>query len=84
MFEKTDLKKAKEIIGDHACIIGGPPASLFLSGTPAKIDDYVKDLMEQVKEGGGFVLSPGVNIPERADPANVKALMDAVEKHGVY
>jgi uroporphyrinogen-III decarboxylase len=55
-----------------------------LSGTPAKIDDYVKDLMGQVKEGGGFVLAPGVNIPEEADPANVKALMDAVEKHGVY
>jgi len=72
------------VIGDHACIIGGPPASLFLSGTPAKIDDYVKDLMENVKEGGGFVLAPGVNIPEEADPANVKALMDAVEKHGVY
>jgi len=83
-FEKTDLKKAKEVIGDHACIIGGPPASLFLSGTPAKIDEYVKDLMEDVKEGGGFVLAPGVNIPEEANPANVKALMAAVEKHGVY
>lgn len=83
-FEKTNLKKAKDVIGDHACIIGGPPASLFLSGTPAKIDEYVKDLMEDVKEGGGFVLAPGVNIPEEADPANVKALMNAVEKHGVY
>ena len=83
-FEKTDLGKAKEVIGDHACIIGGPPASLFLSGTPAKIDDYVKNLFDEVKEGGGFVLAPGVNIPEEADPANVKALRDAVEKHGYY
>jgi hypothetical protein len=39
-FEKTDLKKAKEIIGSHSCIIGGPPSSLFIGGTPAKIDDY--------------------------------------------
>ena len=83
-FEKTDLGKAKEIIGDHACIVGGPPASLFLSGTPSKIDEYVKNLMEQVKEGGGFVLSPAVNIPSGASPENVKALMDAVKRHGVY
>lgn len=83
-FEKTDLRKAKDVIGDHACIIGGPPASLFLSGTPAKIDEYVRSLFDEVKEGGGFVLAPGVNIPEETIPANVKALRDAVEKHGYY
>lgn len=83
-FEKSDLAKAKEVIGDHACIVGGPPASLFLSGTAEKIDEYVKELFAEVKEGGGFVLAPAVNIPENADPVNVKALKDAVEKHGYY
>ena len=83
-FEKTDLGKAKEIIGDHACITGGPPSSLFLGGTPAKIDKYVRNLMGQVKEGGGFVLAPAVSIPENAKPENVKALRTSVEKYGVY
>jgi len=82
-FEKTDLAKAKEVIGDHACIVGGPPTSLFLS-TTEKIDEYVRDLMPQVKDGGGFVLSPAVSIPENAKPENVKALRAAVEKYGVY
>ena len=83
-FEKTDLAKAKEVIGDHACIIGGPPSSLFLSGTPEKVHEYVRDLMPKVMDGGGFVLSPGVSIPEGARPENVHALMAAVEKYGVY
>ncbi len=83
-FEKTDLAKAKEVIGDHACIIGGPPSSLFLSGTPEKVDEYVRDLMPKVKDGGGFVLSPAVSIPEGAKPETVHALMAAVEKYGVY
>ena len=82
-FEKTDLKAAKEIIGDHSCIIGGPPSSLFFS-TPEKIDTYVKDLFSDVKEGGGFMLSPGVTVPEGAPAENVKALMDAAVKYGVY
>ena len=82
-FEKTDLAKAKEIVGDHACIVGGPPTSLLLS-TPAKIDEYVKDLMPKVKGGGGFVLAPAVSIPENAKPENVRALRAAVEKYGAY
>ena len=83
-FEKTNLAKAKEVIGDHACIIGGPPSSLFLSGTQKKVHEYVRDLMPQVMDGGGFVLSPAVSIPEGAKPENVHALMAAVKKYGVY
>jgi uroporphyrinogen-III decarboxylase len=83
-FEKTDLRKAKEVIGDHSCIVGGPPSSLFIGGTPAKVEEYVKDLLEDVKSGGGFMLSPGVSIPGNARPENVRALLRAVEKHGVY
>ena len=82
-FEKTDLVKAKEVIGDHSCVIGGPPSSLFLS-TPQKIDSYVMELFNNVKEGGGFMLSPGVSIPASARPENVKAFMDAAVKYGSY
>ncbi len=83
-FEKTDLRKAKEVIGDHSCIVGGPPSSLFIGGTPAKVEEYVKGLLEDVKPGGGFILSPAVSIPGNARPENVRALLRAVEKHGVY
>lgn len=83
-FEKTDLGKAKEVIGDHSCIIGGPPSSLFIGGTPAKMEEYVKSLLGEVKDGGGFIMSPAISIPGNARPENVKALFDAVEKYGVY
>lgn len=82
-FEKTDLVKAKEIIGDHSCIIGGPPSSLFL-GPVEKIDPYVKDLFENVMDGGGFMLAPAVSVPAAAKPENVKALRDAAIKYGSY
>jgi uroporphyrinogen-III decarboxylase len=83
-FEKTDLRKAKEVIGDHSCIVGGPPTSLFMAGTPAKIDEYVKELLVDLKPGGGYIMSPDVSIPYTAKPENVKALADAVNKYGVY
>ena len=83
-FEKTDLRRAKEVIGDHSCIVGGPPSSLFIGGTPTKMEEYIRDLLEGMKQGGGFIMSPAVSIPRNARPENVRALMEAVEEHGVY
>ena len=34
--------------------------SLLAGGTPARIEEYVGELLEQVKPGGGFVLSPSI------------------------
>jgi len=64
--------------------VGEPSASLFIGGTPTKVNEYVKGLLEDVKLGGGFILSPAVSIPGNARPENVRALLRAVEKHGVY
>jgi uroporphyrinogen-III decarboxylase len=83
-FEKTDLRKAKEIIGEHSCIVGGPPASLLMGGTPAKVEGYVEGLLRDLKPGGGFILSMAVSMPSTAKPENVKTLVEAVKKHGMY
>lgn len=84
-FEKTDLRKAKEVLGGHTCIMGGPPASLLIGGTPAKVEDYMKSLLEDLKPGGGFIVNPAVSgIPDDAKHENVKAMTEAVMRYGVY
>lgn len=84
-FEKTDIRKAKEVLKGHTCIMGGVPISLIISGTPGKIDEYVKDLMEDVKPGGGYIASTSIGIAPRNTPIeNINALISAVEKYGKY
>lgn len=84
-FEKTDVIKAKEILKDHTCIMGGVPISLIVTGNPAKIDAYVKELLEKMKPGGGFIVSTSVGIAPRETPVeNIHALINAVEKYGKY
>jgi len=84
-FEKTDIRKAKEVLKDHTCIMGGVPISLIVSGTPEKIDTYVKELLEDVKPGGGYILTTSVGIAPRETPLeNIRALANAVEKYGKY
>lgn len=82
-FEKTDVVKAKEILKGHTCVMGGIPISLLVGGTPATIDEYIKNLLERVKPGGGFILAPGVGTAPRETPLeNLSALIKAVEKYG--
>jgi len=84
-FEKTDIRRAKEVLKGHTCVMGGVPISLIVSGTPDKIDAYVKDLMEDVKPGGGYILTTSVRIAPRETPLeNIRALAKAVEKYGRY
>ena len=84
-FEKTDVVKAKELLKGHTCIMGGLPVSLLVSGTPETIDEYVKNLLEKVKLGGGFILASGVgSIPVEVPIENVTAIIEAVEKYGKY
>ncbi|HQE06368.1 MAG TPA: uroporphyrinogen decarboxylase family protein [Tepidanaerobacteraceae bacterium] len=82
-FEKTDVVKAKELLKGHTCVMGGIPITLIASGTPEEIDKYVKDLLEKVKPGGGFILAPGVAAAPSDTPLeNITALIEAVEKYG--
>jgi hypothetical protein len=39
--EKTDVFKAKEILGDHMCIQGGVPPPLLQSGSPQSAAGYI-------------------------------------------
>lgn len=81
--EKTDVFKAKEIIGNTMCIQGGVPPTLLEVGTPQEVTEHCQKLIKIVGKGGGFILSPGSAI-DCAKPANMKAMMDAVKKYGGY
>ena len=84
-FDKTDIIRAKEILGDHACIRGNVPASLLITGTSHQVEEYVKKCIEGCSEGGGYIVDGGVaGIPDDAKPENVKAMTDAVFKYGLY
>lgn len=82
-FDQTDMAKAKEIIGDVACIAGNVPSALLSVGTPKEVKEYVKKLIYDCGEGGGFILMNGAVIDE-AKPENVKAMVDAGKEYGAY
>jgi hypothetical protein len=81
--ERTDLFKAKKVLGDHMCIQGGVPPTLLQAGSPQDIEEHCKKLIKIVGKGGGLVVGPG-SAMDYARPENVKAMVDTVKKYGKY
>ncbi|MCL1834755.1 MAG: hypothetical protein FWG48_01225 [Oscillospiraceae bacterium] len=83
MFEKVDMKRAKETVGKVACINGNLPTSLLMYGTPEKVADETKRLLDTCAPGGGFMMD--VSIPvDRAPKENLHAMFDTTLKYGAY
>lgn len=82
MDERTDIFKAKEILGNHMCIEGNLKPSLFTLGTPSLIEKEVKKIIDGCAEGGGLMV--GSEIPDDAKLENVKAMIDTCKTYGKY
>jgi len=83
-FEKTDMKKAKEILGDRVCLFGNIPAALLCYGSTAEVEEYCKKLIKDCAEGGGFIMSTECETPWNAKPENVKTILETAKKYGQY
>jgi uroporphyrinogen-III decarboxylase len=83
-FERTDIFKAKEILGETVCIRGNVPASLLCVGSPEDVEAYCKQLIDGVGKGGGFILDGAIGTPDEAKPENVRAMADTTRAYGVY
>ena len=80
---ERDLFKAKEVLGDIACLTGGPPESLLCTGTPDDVKAYCKKLIDVVGKGGGYIMDADVPLID-SKPENVKAMTDFTKEYGVY
>jgi len=82
-FDRTDLFKAKDIIGDVTCIAGGMPASLLHTGTVEEVRRVTKQAIEVIGKGGGYIMTSSTSFND-GKPELVKAWIDATKEFGVY
>ena len=82
-FESVDMARAKDLLGDVACISGNVPNSLLISGIPEDVKAYCRNLIDVAGKGGGFIMDTASLIDE-AKPENIKAVADATREYGVY
>ena len=80
-FERADLVRAKEVLGDVVCLRGNVPNSMMITGTPDEVDAYCRRLIEKVGKGGGLILDAASGIPDESKPENVRAMFEAARRY---
>jgi hypothetical protein len=82
-FDRSDMAKAKEVLGGHVCIQGNVPASLLQTGDVEAVKKYCKWLIDVVGKDGGFILGPG-SVVDEVKIENLKAMIDFTHEYGKY
>ena len=83
LFDIIDIAKAKEVLGDVACIAGTMPMTLLTLGTPQQVKDHVKECIDTAGKGGGYIMANGAFFDD-VKPENLKAMVEATKEYGVY
>jgi uroporphyrinogen-III decarboxylase len=73
---ETDIFKAKEILGDHMCLMGDVPASMLFFKNSEDVYNYCSRLIRELGPAG-FILQSGCDIPANAKLENVQAMVAA-------
>jgi uroporphyrinogen-III decarboxylase len=82
-FERTDMVRAREVLGDVVALRGNLSPSLMTTGTPAEVDAAVRHLAENVfHKGGRLILDCAFGLPDETSLENVRAMFAAARRYG--
>ncbi len=77
-FDKTDMRRVKDVLSDQHIIAGNVPASLMSTGTTDDVRAYCDDLL-QLFEGKSYILAHGCYFENTSDE-KLHAFIDSVKK----
>jgi len=79
----TDIRRAKEILGDHMAFLGDVPASILAAGTPDDVYQYVRELIRDLGPRG-LIMNSGCDMPYNTPKENAQAFVAATHEYGTY
>ncbi len=82
-FDRTDMHKAKDVLGGHSPIMGNVPITMIATGTSEQIKACCKDLIDYCGKDGGYILCSGTQLDD-AKEETVRAMIDFTKEYGVY
>jgi uroporphyrinogen-III decarboxylase len=83
IFEKTDMDRAKKILGNTACLGGNVSASQLCLSRRDEVKAYCRWLIEVCGKNGGYILTPGASV-DKGNPENMHALVESAREYGRY
>ena len=80
-----DINTLKEKYGQRVCIVGNIDLDYTLTrGTPEETRAEVKDRIEHIGRGGGYIVSSANSLTDYVKPENSLAMGRAIDEFGWY
>ncbi len=79
-FESVDMKEAKRILGNTACIMGNLPIAMLEFGKKDQVVDTCKDLIDTCAPGGGYIFDLSGSL-ENTKLENLEAMFKTLETY---
>jgi uroporphyrinogen-III decarboxylase len=80
--DRTDIYKAKKVLGGHHGIAGGMLPSLLQTGSVQQVKVECIKLIESIGNDGGFIMGSSCPLDEEK-AENVKAMVEATRQYGI-
>ena len=77
-----DRKELKKRYGDQVVLMGYVETPLLSYGTPYDVMQECRKMIDDLADGGGFILAPGCEYPPSMPLENALALAKAARKYG--
>ncbi|MDD5677271.1 MAG: uroporphyrinogen decarboxylase family protein [Kiritimatiellae bacterium] len=79
-----DIGQIKRLYGGRVCLVGNIFMTDLVSGSPDDIDRQVRERIEAVGKGGGYILSSSNSLTDDMHPANIRSMIHALDRYGWY
>ena len=81
----VDINEVKRRYGHRLCLVGNIDLHYTLTlGTPAEVEAEVRERIEQVGRGGGYIISSANTITSYCKLENVLAMREAIDRYSWY
>jgi len=82
--EAMDLGTLKRRYAGELCLVGHISVDELSRGTEEGVERLVKEAIATAAPGGGYIAGSSNSVPYYANPANVRAMAQAIKRYGQY
>jgi len=80
----VDYLEIKQLFGERVTFLGAIDISHVMPGSTKDVVQEVKNRIEQLAAGGGYILAPSNHFQADVPPENIAALYEAAQRYGRY
>lgn len=83
--QSMDIEEVKKYLEGKVCVLGNIDCrNLLPFGTELEVERTVKETIDKVAKGGGFIISSSNSIHPGVNPENYIAMVNSAHKYGGY